>query len=67
MPSLLGGHDPVSSSNIPITGPAPDGTDYSANPPKAMTVEEIQDLIREYDAAAKRAMDAGFDGVEIHA
>jgi 2,4-dienoyl-CoA reductase-like NADH-dependent reductase (Old Yellow Enzyme family) len=31
-----------------------------------MTVEEIQDVVKEHGAAAKRAMEAGFDGVEIH-
>ena len=31
-----------------------------------MTVEEIQDTVKEYAAAAKRAREAGFDGVEVH-
>lgn len=31
-----------------------------------MTVEDIQDALKEYAAAAKRALEAGFDGVEIH-
>jgi 2,4-dienoyl-CoA reductase-like NADH-dependent reductase (Old Yellow Enzyme family) len=31
-----------------------------------MTVDEIKAEIKEYATAAKRAMDAGFDGVEIH-
>lgn len=65
-PGLLGGASPVSSSTIPITGPALDGTDYAASPPKALTPEEIKDLVQEYAAAAKRSIEAGFDGVEIH-
>jgi 2,4-dienoyl-CoA reductase-like NADH-dependent reductase (Old Yellow Enzyme family) len=32
-----------------------------------MTVEHIQKTIADYCAAAKTAMDIGFDGVEIHA
>ena len=35
--------------------------------PRALTLEEIPALVAQYRAAAQRAMDAGFDGVEIHA
>ncbi|KAL2848383.1 FMN-linked oxidoreductase [Aspergillus pseudoustus] len=34
--------------------------------PKAMTVEDIQQTVREFVEAAKNAIRAGFDGVEIH-
>lgn len=34
--------------------------------PKAMTKEDIQFTIQDYVLAAENAMDAGFDGVEIH-
>jgi 2,4-dienoyl-CoA reductase-like NADH-dependent reductase (Old Yellow Enzyme family) len=43
-----------------------DGTEYAESRPKPMTVEDIQDALKEYAAAAKRALEAGFDGVEIH-
>ncbi|KIX06270.1 uncharacterized protein Z518_04245 [Rhinocladiella mackenziei CBS 650.93] len=66
VPSLLDGHPCVSSSNIPIKGKALDGSDFAATPPKELTVEEIQELVQEFGEAAKRAMEAGFDGVEIH-
>jgi N-ethylmaleimide reductase len=34
--------------------------------PKAMTVDEIKQTIQDFGRGAKNAMDAGFDGVEIH-
>ena len=34
--------------------------------PKEMTVEEIKQTISDYAQAAKNAMEAGFDGVELH-
>jgi N-ethylmaleimide reductase len=34
--------------------------------PEAMTYGEIQDTIVEYVASARQAIDAGFDGVELH-
>ncbi|CAI6096703.1 unnamed protein product [Clonostachys chloroleuca] len=38
----------------------------SENPPIELTVEHIQRTIKDYCNAAQRAMDAGFDGVEVH-
>lgn len=35
--------------------------------PRALNVEEIRELVRLYARAAKNAIEAGFDGVEIHA
>ncbi|KAJ4338588.1 hypothetical protein N0V87_003918 [Didymella glomerata] len=39
--------------------------DYAV--PKEMTVEEIKETVGAYAQAAKNAIEAGFDGVEIHA
>lgn len=50
--------DVVSSSPTPY---APDAV------PRELTEEEIQEYIQDYGTAAKRAIQAGFDGVEIHA
>jgi N-ethylmaleimide reductase len=36
------------------------------SPPRAMTQADIEHAIKEHAAAATLAMDAGFDGVEIH-
>ncbi|MFT5278154.1 MAG: 2,4-dienoyl-CoA reductase-like NADH-dependent reductase (Old Yellow Enzyme family) [Glaciecola sp.] len=35
--------------------------------PKAMTDDEIKDVIKRFTTTAKRAQEAGFDGVEVHA
>jgi N-ethylmaleimide reductase len=35
--------------------------------PRALSVEEIRELVELYAQAAKNAIEAGFDGVEIHA
>ena len=34
--------------------------------PRVLTVEEIKDLIEKFGQAARRAKEAGFDGVELH-
>jgi 2,4-dienoyl-CoA reductase-like NADH-dependent reductase (Old Yellow Enzyme family)/NADPH-dependent 2,4-dienoyl-CoA reductase/sulfur reductase-like enzyme len=59
VPARMEGRIPVSSSDIPSkTGGAV---------PRALTKEEILDIVENYAAAAKRAQMAGFDAVEIHA
>lgn len=35
--------------------------------PRALDIDEIPGLVAEYVAAAERARDAGFDGIEVHA
>lgn len=59
---------PVAPSAI-----APAGQTYGADwqlhdyeTPKAMTIEDIASLIKDYELAAINAKAAGFDGVEIH-
>jgi 2,4-dienoyl-CoA reductase-like NADH-dependent reductase (Old Yellow Enzyme family) len=64
--SFIEGKEVLGASDIPITGNALDGSEYAASPPRPMTVEEIQETVKEYVGAAKRAREAGFDGVEIH-
>lgn len=54
------GNDYVSASDIPLTEPARD-------PPRPLTLSEIDDYVGYYAQAAKNAvLEAGFDGVEIH-
>nr|WP_294945162.1 alkene reductase [uncultured Mucilaginibacter sp.] len=60
---------PLAPSALPITGAqhftSQGPKDYET--PKEITVAEIQQTIRDYVQAAKNAMEAGFDGVELHA
>jgi N-ethylmaleimide reductase len=43
------------------------GTLVDPSPPQALSVAEIGELVRLYAQAARNAVAAGFDGVEIHA
>lgn len=68
-PLNLGGRAPLSSSaskledsQVPFTHEGPKDTVT----PKEMTIQDIQDTIEDYGHAAKCAIEAGFDGVEIH-
>lgn len=52
--------------SLPQVGPTSDP--YPGyNAPKALTLSDIDALIDAYQAAARRAKQAGFDGIEIHA
>lgn len=50
----------------PVQVPGPDGTPMDCAMPRAITVEEVPALLDEYAAAARNAMAAGLDGVELH-
>jgi N-ethylmaleimide reductase len=74
--SLLGGAQPVSSSamqangvNVFIAsadcGKVPGFVQASA--PRALSTAEIAEVVGQYRDAARHAMEAGFDGVELHA
>jgi hypothetical protein len=34
--------------------------------PRALEVPEIKDIVQHYAAAARNAVEAGFDGIEVH-
>ncbi|ORY98190.1 hypothetical protein BCR43DRAFT_546972 [Syncephalastrum racemosum] len=55
---------PLSASAIAIKGKNLAGDDYEE--PRALTKDEIKDVVQDFAAAARRAVDSGFDGVEIH-
>lgn len=56
-PILIDGKTPM--------GPSPVYTKYSKTTPRKMTLEDIHEVQKAFEKAALRAMEAGFDGVEI--
>ncbi len=62
----LNGETPVSASDVPIFGHVPRTENLQYETPRAITQTEIKQLISDFRLAAKNAMKAGFDGVEIH-
>ena len=67
-PSLPGRGQPVSSSATTMTGLARtyDGKQPHAQA-RAMTHDDIRAVLADYRTAAAHALEAGFDGVQIHA
>lgn len=58
-PDINGGTDPMSAS--PIAAPRPE-----AVTPRQMMPADIDQMIQKFRDATRRAIQAGFDGVEIH-
>jgi len=67
-PDFIEGELPVSSSAIKQQGSltTPKGRDREFAVPKALTKSQIDETVQQFVDAAKRAVDAGLDGVEIH-
>lgn len=67
-PDFLNGALPVSSSAVQQQGSltTPKGRDRGFATPKALTKTEITAIVQQFVNAAKRAIDAGIDGVELH-
>jgi N-ethylmaleimide reductase len=64
---MTGGEAPVGPSVVPFEGVAYTKKGWvPVSPNRALEIEEIPALIETYREGAKRAMAAGFDGVEIH-
>jgi N-ethylmaleimide reductase len=64
---MTGGVAPLAPSVVPFEGVAltKDGF-VPASPHRALETAEIPAVIEEFRVAAQRALDAGFDGVELH-
>lgn len=58
-PDQTRGWQTVSASDIPFQA--------HEHPPQALTIEEIQQVIADFAASAKRAVNAEFDLIELHA
>ena len=57
-PELVPDGDIVSASAVPAEG--------SEHTPRSLTEEEVDDMVTAFGDATRRAIEAGFDGVEIH-
>lgn len=67
-PSLLNGETPVAPSAIQPAGKAwTKAGQVEFVTPRELTVAEIAGVIDDYRQATHRAIEAGFDGVELHA
>ncbi|MBL7560362.1 alkene reductase [Olleya sp. YSTF-M6] len=66
-PDFHNGDLPVSASAINPNAKSftPDGFKDTVTP-KAMTIDEIKQTVKDFQKAAANAIEAGFDGVEIH-
>ncbi|HDM8297435.1 NADH-dependent flavin oxidoreductase [Yersinia enterocolitica] len=63
LPHLIPGGDVVSASAIPTLA-----TPFvPALTPRALTTDEVQQMVMAFGDATRRAIEAGFDGIELHA
>ncbi|WOK97388.1 12-oxophytodienoate reductase 5 [Canna indica] len=61
------GQDPISSTDKPVPKQVyEDGTVEEYSPPRRLRTEEIPGIVNDFRLAARNAIEAGFDGVEIH-
>ncbi|MFB7494342.1 alkene reductase [Streptomyces sp. NPDC056161] len=61
------GHRPVGPSAVPAVGDVFTPTGPQPAPePRALATDEVPEQAESYAHAARRAVDAGFDGVELH-
>jgi len=68
-PDFIDGQQRLSASEVKLSGqlPTPKGRDRVFVTPRAMSPSDIDQQLKNFSSAARRAIDAGLDGVEIHA
>lgn len=64
--SIYTGQSPVSASATSWHGKVPRTKDTEYEMARELSTQEVKDLIQKYAQAAQNAINAGFDGVEIH-
>ncbi|VAW57562.1 NADH:flavin oxidoreductases, Old Yellow Enzyme family, partial [hydrothermal vent metagenome] len=69
LPDFIDGQQPLAPSAIAATGSiySPTGISKELVEPRALTQQEIFESVNDFRLAARRSIDAGLDGVEIHA
>ncbi len=55
------------NGNVQPIAPSAIKDPFCMDLPREITIEEIHQIVRDFGAAARRAKEAGFDGIEIHA
>ncbi|MCW8334580.1 alkene reductase [Vibrio paucivorans] len=65
-PHFFDGEFVLAPSAVAVEGTVPRMRELSYTVPKPASKEEIEQLVADYSQAAANAIDAGFDGVEIH-
>ncbi len=58
--------DPLPSGNWPVVGPSPLPYRATSQVPRALSVAEMNSIADEFVAAGRRAVEAGFDLLELH-
>ncbi|MFC1235256.1 alkene reductase [Vibrio sp. F74] len=61
-----GSQDVMAPSAVGVEGSVPRMRELTYQIPKAITADDITQLVSDFSQAAANAIDAGFDGVEIH-
>ncbi|MCM3601836.1 NADH-dependent flavin oxidoreductase [Robertmurraya korlensis] len=64
-PELVPNGEIVSASDIPAERGGVSTEEPNVNP-RALTEEEVQEMVKAFGETTRRAIEAGFDGVEIH-
>ncbi|QVY62565.1 NADH:flavin oxidoreductase/NADH oxidase [Cytobacillus gottheilii] len=57
---------PVGPSNLGVEALPEETKNGSLKQPRSLTIKEIQEIIKQFKEAARRAVTAGFDTIELH-